>query len=93
MPKRDTEPSTKSNPRTRISKLEVAKRAQARLDLLHGRIQARLDELHEDFRQLETDLKAANQESIQARKARMEGFKRKLRDILKTADRVDWEWD
>jgi Skp family chaperone for outer membrane proteins len=85
--------SKKSKTRTRISKSGTGKRVQTGLDEIHKRIQSKLDELHTDFRVLETSLKAANQEGSQARKDRIEGFKRKLRDILKTANRVDWEWD
>jgi len=62
------------------------------LDELHDRIQAKLDELHADFKQLETDLKVANQERSLARKDRMAGFKRALRDILDAADRANREW-
>jgi len=93
MQKRDTEPSTKSNTQAQKSKPEAVKRAQKGLEKLHRRIDSRLDELHADFRQLETELKAANQESLRGLKDRIEGSKRKLQDILKTANRVDWEWD
>jgi hypothetical protein len=64
-----------------------------KLEKVHRRIQAKLDELHADFRQLETDLRAANQEHSQARRDRIKGFKRALRDILDAADRADREWD
>ena len=85
--------SKKSKTRKRISKSGPGKRVQTRLDEIHKRIQSKLDELHTDFRVLETSLKAANQEGSQDRKDRIEGFKRKLQAILKTANRVDWEWD
>jgi len=54
-------------------------RSKSRLDELHDRIEAKLDELHSDFKQLETDLREANEESRRARKGRLEGFKRALR--------------
>ena len=79
MPKQMSEPETRA-------------RIESRLDELHNRIQAKLDELHTDFKQLETDLQVANQESSRARKDRLEGFKRALRDILEAADRADKEW-
>jgi hypothetical protein len=62
------------------------------LDDLHDRIQSRLDELHADFKQLEVDVHGANEASSRARKDRIEGFKRSLRDILQAADRADREW-
>jgi len=65
---------------------------ESRLDALHDRIQSRLDELFTDFKQLETDLQAAHQASRRARKDRIEGFKRALRDLLQAADRADREW-
>jgi ferritin-like metal-binding protein YciE len=66
--------------------------AQSDVDDLHDRIQSRLDELHADFKQLEVDVHAANQASVRARKDRIEGFKRALRDILQAADRAEREW-
>ena len=45
-----------------------------------------------DFQQLETDSHEANEEASQARKDRIEGFKRALRDLLEAADRADREW-
>jgi molecular chaperone GrpE (heat shock protein) len=64
----------------------------SRLDELHQRIQSRLGELRTDFQQLETDLCTAKQESSLARKDRLEGFKRALRDLMDAADRADMEW-
>jgi hypothetical protein len=64
----------------------------SRLDELHQRIQSTLGELHTDFQQLETDLCTAKQESSLARKDRLEGFKRALRDLMDAADRADMEW-
>jgi hypothetical protein len=78
--------------RMQISKSETRRRVQSRLDELHERIQSKLDELHSDFKQLETDMRVAKQESSKARKDRLEGFKRALRDILEAADRADREW-
>ena len=75
-----------------VSEPETSAQTESRLDELHNRIQAKLDELHSDFKQLETDLRVANQESSRARKDRIEGFKRVLRDILEAADRADREW-
>ena len=66
--------------------------SRSRVDQLHDKIQAKLNELHTDFKQLETDLKVADQESSLARKDRILGFKRALRDILDAADRADREW-
>jgi ferritin-like metal-binding protein YciE len=57
-----------------MSESETREQIQSRLDELHNRIQARLDELHSDFKQLETDLRVANQESSRARKDRIEGL-------------------
>ena len=62
------------------------------MDEIHNRIQSKLDDLHKDFKQLETDLRVANQESSRARKDRIQGFKRALRDLLDAADRADREW-
>lgn len=59
---------------------------------LQDRIQSKLKELHADFRQLRVDVRAANQSGARARKDRIEGFKRALRDILQAADRADREW-
>lgn len=70
----------------------MPKQIESKLDELHNRIQAKLDELRADFKQLETDLRVASQENSQARKDRIEGFKRALRDILRAADRADKEW-
>src|SRR4029077_11274705 len=64
----------------------------SRLAELHQRIQSKLRELHTDFQQLETDLRTAKQESSLARKDRLEGFKRALRDLIDAADRADREW-
>jgi len=66
--------------------------SQSGSDDPHDRIQAKLDDLHADFKQLETDLHAANQANSRARKDRIEGFKRALRDILQAADRAEREW-
>jgi hypothetical protein len=65
---------------------------QTNLDELHDRIQLKLDELHADFKQLETDMRQANQAGSKARKDRLEGFKRALSDILRAADKADKEW-
>jgi hypothetical protein len=65
---------------------------QSRIDELHNRIQSKLDELHADFKQLETDVHAANRASSRARKDRIDGYKRALRDILEAANRADREW-
>lgn len=59
---------------------------------VHNRIQSKLEELHADFKQLEADLRDANQERSRARKDRIAGFKQALRDILEAADRADREW-
>lgn len=67
-------------------------RSQSGFDEIHKRIQAKLDELHTDFEQLETDLRTADQASLRARKDRIEGFKRVLRDLLEAANRADREW-
>jgi ferritin-like metal-binding protein YciE len=66
--------------------------SQPRLDELHERIQKKLDELHTDFKQLETDVRGANQASSRAHRDRIDGFKRALRDILQAANRADREW-
>lgn len=76
----------------RTSKHEKSMAARSGLDDLHDRIQSTLDELHADFKQLEVDVHAANQASSRARKDRIEGFKRALRDILQAADRAEREW-
>jgi hypothetical protein len=70
----------------------ASKGSQSRLDDLHERIQSRLDELHADFKQLGTDLREARQSGLRARKNRIQGFKRALRDILQAADQADREW-
>jgi sugar-specific transcriptional regulator TrmB len=72
--------------------MTMAGKKPSRLDEIHERIQSKLDELHTDFKQLETDLRAANQEHSQAHKDRIAGFKRALRDILEAANRADREW-
>jgi len=66
--------------------------ADARLDVLHDRIQSRLDELHNDFKQLMADVQEGKREASLARKDRIEGFKRALRDLLEAAERADKEW-
>ena len=66
--------------------------APSGLDPLHDRIQSRLNELHADFKQLATDVRATRQASSKARKDRIAGFKRALRDILQAADRAQREW-
>lgn len=71
---------------------EIRDPSHSRLDTIHNRIQLKLDELHTDFRQLETGSHEANQEASRARKDRMEGFKRALRDLLEAADRAAKEW-
>jgi hypothetical protein len=78
-----TDPNWESNAQAQTTRLEK----------IHTRIQAKLDELHADFRELETDLRAANQEHSQARRDRIKGFKRALLDIIEAADRADREWD
>jgi ferritin-like metal-binding protein YciE len=76
----------------RTRKHEESMAARSGLDDLHDRIQLKLDELHADFKQLEVDVQAANQASSRARKDRVAGFKRALRDILQSADRAEREW-
>ena len=76
----------------RTSEHEKPMAARSGLDDLHDRIQSKLDELHADFKQLEVDVQGANQASSRARRDRIEGFKRALRDILQAADRADREW-
>jgi len=71
---------------------ETREGIQSKVDEIHNRIQAKLDALHTDFKQLETDLRVANQESSRARKDRIQGFKQALRDLLDAADRADREW-
>jgi len=88
MSKKTAVPDTK----TQMNKSEARRRVQEKVDELHKRIQSKLDELHTDFRQLQTDLRAAKLESSQARRDRMEGFKRALRDILEAANQADKEW-
>jgi hypothetical protein len=78
--------------RTGKSETPIPMRSQSRLDEIHKRIQSKLDELHADFGQLETDLRTADQASLRARKDRIEGFKRALRDLLEAANRADREW-
>jgi ferritin-like metal-binding protein YciE len=77
---------------SKTSKIEKSMAARSGSDDLHDRIQSKLDELHADFKQLEVDLHGANQASSRARKDRIEGFKRALRDILQAADRAEREW-
>lgn len=67
-------------------------RSVSGLDGLHDRIQSKLNELHADLKQLRIDVRAANQSGERARKDRIEGFRRALRDILEAADRADREW-
>lgn len=81
-----------SKTRTLTNKPESRKGVESGQDELHMRIQSKLDELHEDFRQLKSDLKGADQASSRAHKDRIEGFKQALRDILEAADRADREW-
>lgn len=69
--------------------MQMRKSDTPRLDKIHERMRSKLDELYTDLKQLETDLRVASQESSQARKDRIEGFKRSLRDILAAADRLD----
>jgi|SRR5579864_1462593 hypothetical protein len=71
---------------------EGTKSVQSGLDDLHDRIQSRLDELNADFKQLGADVREARQSGLRARKDRIEGFKRALRDILQAADQADREW-
>jgi hypothetical protein len=66
--------------------------AEARLGELHVRIQSRLDELHSDFKQLAADVREGRRKASRARKDRIEGFKRALRDLLQAAERADQEW-
>lgn len=65
---------------------------QSCLDGLHDRIQSKLDELYTDFKRLGADLREARQSDLRARKDRIEGFKRALRDILQAADQAEREW-
>jgi hypothetical protein len=92
--KQAKELSQKSSTRTQIVKSEAAipMSSQSGFDEIHKRIQSKLDELHADFGQLETDLRTADQASLRARKDRIEGFKRALRDLLEAANRADREW-
>jgi hypothetical protein len=76
----------------RTSKHEKSVAGRSGSDDLHDRIQSKLDELHADFKQLEVDMHTANQASSRARKDRIAGFKRALRDILQAADRAEREW-
>ena len=69
-----------------------SKDGQSSLDALHDGIQSKLDDLFADFKQLATDLREARQSGLRARKDRIQGFKRALRDILQAADRADREW-
>lgn len=71
---------------------EGTKSGQSGLDDLHDKIQSKLDELHADFKQLGTDSREARRSGLRARKDRIEGFKRALRDILQAADQADREW-
>ena len=71
---------------------EGTKSAQSGLDELHDKIQSKLDELHADFKQLGADVREARQSGLRARKDRIEGFRRALRDILQAADQADREW-
>ena len=74
------------------NKSETRGAIQSQVDKIHNRIQSKLDGLHQDFKQLETDLRVANQESSRARRDRIQGFKQALRDLLDAADRADMEW-
>jgi len=69
-----------------------AKSGRSSLDHLHDRIESKINELHADFSQLRDDFKAANQSGKRARKDRIDGFKRALRDIREAADHADREW-
>jgi vacuolar-type H+-ATPase subunit E/Vma4 len=71
---------------------EANKRTQSRLDDLHDKIQSKLDELHADLKQLGTDLREVRQSGFRARKDRIEGFRKALRDLLQAADQADREW-
>ena len=86
-----TERNQESNP-SQVSGSDSRSPDPSRLDELHQRIHSKLGELHTDFQQLETDLRTAKQESSLARKDRLEGFKRALRDLIDAADRADREW-
>ena len=66
--------------------------AESKFDEIHGRIQAKLDEVHADLKQLAADLREANQESARARKDRIAGIKRALRDLHEAADQAEREW-
>lgn len=59
---------------------------------LHSRIQSKLDELKADFKQLAVDERAADEASARARRDRMEGFKRALRDLHQAAESAEQEW-
>lgn len=65
---------------------------EARLDECDSRIQFKLDELHADFKQLAADVREGRREASRARKDRIEGFKRALRDLLQAAERAEREW-
>jgi uncharacterized coiled-coil DUF342 family protein len=90
--KRATEPKKGAKTRTQISNPEARGRVQSRLDEIHTRIQSKLDELHTDFRQLQNDMRDANQASSRARKDRIAGFRQALRDLLEAANRAEREW-
>jgi hypothetical protein len=92
MQKRATELDREPKIRTQMSESETLGSVQSGLNELHERIQSKLDELHTDFKQLEVDLRDANEESSRARNDRIEGFKRALKEILAAADRADREW-
>jgi len=77
----------------RTSDSENSSQAPSRFDELHNRIQSKLDELHADLKELGADVHNANLASRQARKDRIEGFKRALRDLSQAADRADREWN
>ena len=70
----------------------VCNDGQSCLDGLHDRIQSRLDELYGDSKQLGAGLREARQSDLRARKDRIEGFRRGLRDILQAADQAEREW-
>jgi len=92
MRKRVTTLIKKSNVQEKRAKVEGRVRAQLAADKLHQRIRAKLDELRTDFGKLKDDLHDADQASSRARKDRIEGLKRALKELLEAADRAQGEW-
>jgi Skp family chaperone for outer membrane proteins len=83
---------SKQSNEERTPDVENSRQGQSRFDELHNRVQSKLDELHADLKQLAADVHEANLESKQARKDRIEGFKRALSDLSQAAEHADREW-